>query len=142
VYDVLIFPPHLPAASALAQELPELPLVLDHAAKPPIATGGWEPWSSDLAALAAHEHVTAKLSGLVTEASWEGWRDSGIERYAARLVEAFGPDRVMWGSDWPVCTLAASYGEVLELARRSIADLAAAERAAVLERTAARVYGL
>lgn len=142
VYDVLIRPAHLPAACALAEALPELPLVLDHGAKPPIAAGGWEPWSSDLAALAAHQQVTVKLSGLVTEAPWDRWRAAGIERYARRLVEAFGPDRVMWGSDWPVCTLAATYAEVLELAEQAIADLGAAERAAVLGGTATRVYGL
>jgi L-fuconolactonase len=142
VYDLLIFPPHLPAARALAEELPELSLVLDHAAKPRIAEGAWEPWSSELGALAAHGNVTAKLSGLVTEAAWDRWRESGIERYAARLVEAFGPDRVMWGSDWPVCTLAASYADVLALARDAIAELEPAERAAVLGGTATRVYGL
>jgi L-fuconolactonase len=142
VYDLLIFPPHLPAARALAEALPELSLVLDHAAKPRIAEGAWEPWSSDLGALARHDNVTAKLSGLVTEAPWDGWRGSGIERYAARLVEAFGPERVMWGSDWPVCTLAAGYADVLGVARDAIAELGAAEQAAVLGGTAARVYGL
>jgi L-fuconolactonase len=142
VYDVLIFAPHLPAARALAEALPELPLVLDHGAKPPIADGMWEPWSTDLAALAAHEQVTVKLSGLVTEAPWDRWRDAGVDRYARRLVEAFGPRRVMWGSDWPVCTLAATYAEVLELAQHVIADLGEAERAAVLGGTAACVYGL
>jgi L-fuconolactonase len=142
VYDLLIFPPHLPAARALAEALPELPLVLDHAAKPRIAEGAWEPWSSDLGALAAHEHVTAKLSGLVTEAPWDRWREAGIERYAARLLEAFGPERTMWGSDWPVCTLAASYADVLALAQRAVAGMDAAGRAAVLAGTATRVYGL
>ena len=90
---------------------------VDHGAKPPIAAGGWEPWSSDLAALAAHERVHCKLSGLVTEAPWDDWRGAGIERYATRLLELFGPARLMFGSDWPVCTLAASYAEVLDLAR-------------------------
>jgi L-fuconolactonase len=142
VYDVLIFPPELPAARALAEDIPELPLVLDHAAKPRIAEGAWEPWSSDLGALAEYDHVSAKLSGLVTEAPWDRWRETGIERYAARLVEAFGPDRTMWGSDWPVCTLAAAYADVLALAERVIAGLGPADRAAVLGGTATRVYGL
>jgi L-fuconolactonase len=142
VYDLLLFPPHLRAATALAAELPELALVVDHGAKPPIATGGWEPWSSDLAALAALPNVTGKLSGLVTEAPWDAWRTAGVERYAARVVEVFGPERLMWGSDWPVCTLAASYGEVLELARTAMSGLSPAEQAAVLAGTASRVYGL
>ena len=86
--------------------------------------------------------MSVKLSGLVTEAPWERWRDAGIDRYARRVVEAFGPARVMWGSDWPVCTLAASYAEVLELARDAIAELSEPEGRAVLGGTATRVYGL
>ena len=116
--------------------------MLDHGAKPPVAAGAWEPWSTDLAALAAHGQVHAKLSGLVTEAPWDRWRDAGIERYAARVLELFGPARLMVGSDWPVCTLAASYAEVLGLAQRTLAGLAEAERAEVLAGTATRVYGL
>jgi L-fuconolactonase len=141
-YDLLVVPHQLPAAARLARELPELPLVLDHAAKPPIADGGWEPWSSDLAALAACEHVHCKLSGLVTEARWDRWRDAGIGRYADRLLEAFGPSRLMFGSDWPVCTVAASYADVLELARAAVAELSESERADVLGGTARRFYGL
>lgn len=141
-YDLLLVPRHLPAAARLARELPELPLALDHGAKPPIADGGWEPWSSDLAALAACEHVHCKLSGLVTEARWDRWRADGVGRYADRLLEAFGPRRLMFGSDWPVCTVAASYAEVLELARAAIAPLSESERADVLAGTARRFYGI
>jgi L-fuconolactonase len=140
-YDLLVVPHQLPAAVRLARELPELPLVLDHGAKPPIAARGWEPWSSDLAALAASEHVHCKLSGLVTEASWDGWRDQ-VGPYAERLLEAFGPDRLMFGSDWPVCTIAASYAEVLEQAEATLAGLNESERAAVLAGTARRFYGI
>jgi L-fuconolactonase len=141
-YDLLLLPVHLSAARRVAEELPELALVVDHGAKPQIAAGLWEPWSSDLAALAAHERVHCKLSGLVTEAPWGDWRGTGIQRYAARLIELFGSDRLMYGSDWPVCTLAASYSEVLELARDAIADLSVTEREAVLAGTARRFYGL
>ena len=141
-YDLLLFPAHLPAAVRVAEALPRLTLVLDHGAKPPIAAGAWEPWSTDLAALAAHGQVHAKLSGLVTEAPWDGWREAGVERYAARVLELFGPARLMVGSDWPVCTLAASYADVLGLAQRALAGLAEAERAEVLAGTATRVYGL
>jgi L-fuconolactonase len=142
VYDLLLLPPHLPAARRLAAGLDGLALVVDHGAKPPIAAGGWEPWSSDLAALAAHERVHCKLSGLVTEARWVDWRGAGIERYADRLLELFGPARLMFGSDWPVCTLAASYAEVLDLARGALAGLGDDERDAVLAGTAERFYGL
>jgi L-fuconolactonase len=142
VFDLVMLPHHLPAATRLAAALPELALGLDHGAKPPIAAGGWEPWSSDLGALAASGNVCCKLSGLVTEAPWDGWRSAGVERYAARLLEAFGPERLMFGSDWPVCTLAASYADVLELAQRTLAGLSASERDAVMAGTARRVYGL
>jgi L-fuconolactonase len=141
-YDLLLRPPHLPAACRLAAALPELRLVLDHGGKPAIADAAWEPWSTDLAALAAFDGVHCKLSGLVTEAPWDAWRGAGLERYAARLLEAFGPDRLMFGSDWPVCTLAAGYADVLDLARGALASLSGAERDAVLGRTARRFYGL
>ena len=141
-YDLLLFPEHLPAAARIAAALPELGLVVDHGAKPHIAAGEREPWSSDLAALAAHERVHCKLSGLVTEADRRDWREQDVGSYAERLLELFGPERLMFGSDWPVCTLAASYAEVLDLARSALAGLGAAERDAVLAGTARRFYGL
>ncbi len=141
-YDLLLQPQHLSAALTVVESLPELALVVDHGAKPPIAAGGWEPWSSGLAKLAAHERVHCKLSGLVTEAPWDTWRDAGIERYAERLLELFGAERLMFGSDWPVSTLAASYGEVLELAKETLAEASETEKAAVLGGTATRFYGL
>jgi L-fuconolactonase len=141
-YDLLVRPPQLPAAVEAAAATDGLAFVLDHGAKPEIAAGRWEPWSADLARLAALGHVRCKLSGLVTEARWDAWREDGIERYAARLLELFGPERLMFGSDWPVCTLAASYAEVLELARAAIVGLAPGEQAAVLGGTARAFYGL
>jgi L-fuconolactonase len=141
-YDLLLLPRHLRAARAVVEALPDLAFVVDHGAKPPIADGAWEPWSTDLADLAAQERVHCKLSGLVTEAPWDAWREAGTLRYARRLVELFGPERLMFGSDWPVCTLAASYAEVLELARAALAELSASERDAVLGGTACRFYRL
>lgn len=132
-YDLLVLPHQLRAATKVAGDLPRV--VLDHAAKPGIRDGAWEPWSTELQRLAAHEHVHAKLSGLVTEAS----APAETAPYATRLLEAFGPSRTMFGSDWPVCTLAASYEEVLALARGA---LDGDEREDVLGRTAARFYGL
>jgi L-fuconolactonase len=141
VYDLLVRPGQLPAARRAAELVEDLPLVLDHGGKPPIAAGEWEPWASEVARLAQLDRVHCKLSGLVTEAPWASWRDDGVQRYAERLLECFGPARLLFGSDWPVCTLAASYAEVLDLARAVVAPLDADERAAVLAGTAREVYG-
>jgi L-fuconolactonase len=138
-YDLLVRPPQLPAARRMAELVEDLPLVVDHGAKPEIAANRWEPWSTDLASLAAVERVHCKLSGLVTEARWDRWREDGIDRYVERILELFGPTRVMFGSDWPVCTLVADYAEVLELA---LAALSAAERGTILHDTAERFYDL
>jgi L-fuconolactonase len=138
VYDLLIRPPQLPAALRVTADLDEVSFVLDHGAKPPIAAGQLEPWAGHLAALAARPNVSCKFSGLVTEAAPD-WRPEQIAPYAAVLLDSFGPDRLMFGSDWPVCTLRASYAEVLDLAVRLL-PVSAPERDAVLGGTAARVY--
>ena len=142
VYDLVVLPHQLPAAVRAAEAVPELVLVLDHAGKPPVASGELQPWAGQLATLAARENTACKLSGLVTEADWFGWSRADLRPYADTVLEAFGPDRVMFGSDWPVCTLAADYSEVLGSARELTASLAPAERAAVFGGTATRVYGL
>jgi L-fucono-1,5-lactonase len=141
-YDLLVLVPQLPAAVAAARDLPEGRFVLDHAAKPAIATGAMKPWAGALAELAALPNVTCKLSGLVTEARWDDWDASGIRPYSDHVLGAFGPDRVMFGSDWPVCELAASYAEVRELAGELLRGLSPSERDAVLQGTATRVYRL
>jgi L-fuconolactonase len=116
--------------------------VLDHGAKPDIASGRLEPWSSLIADLARRPNVTCKLSGLVTEAA-PGWAVQQIVPYAVRLLDCFGPDRLMFGSDWPVCTLAASYGDVLAVARAALVDqLSAAELDAVFAANAITTYRL
>ncbi|MFK0292296.1 amidohydrolase family protein [Streptomyces sp. NPDC090442] len=142
VYDLLVTPRELPAAHAVARALPDLSFVLDHAAKPPIAGGRWQPWADALTDLARLPNVTCKLSGLVTEADWSAWRSPQLLPYARHVLAAFGPDRVMFGSDWPVCTLAASYAEVVALAETATDHLTGPERAAVFGGTALRVYGL
>ncbi|WP_078624396.1 amidohydrolase family protein [Streptomyces monomycini] len=142
VYDLLITRHHLPAASAVAHALPGLRLVLDHAAKPAIAVGAWQPWADDLAALARLPNTVCKLSGLVTEASWPTWRPVDITPYTRHVLDTFGPHRVLFGSDWPVCTLAAPYDVVVTLAGTSTAHLTPDERAAVFGGNAARVYGV
>lgn len=141
-YDLLVRPPQMPAALRAVSALPGVRFVLDHGAKPDIAGGGWEPWAGLVAELAARPNVACKFSGLVTEAG-AGWDAARIAPYAAWLLDQFGPDGLMFGSDWPVCTLAASYGEVLDLARDLLAPrLSAAELDAVLGGNATREYRL
>ncbi|MEE4544601.1 amidohydrolase family protein [Streptomyces sp. V4-01] len=142
VYDLLVTPAQLDAAVRTVRALPEVRFVLDHGGKPPLASGEWEPWAGQVAALAELPNVACKLSGLVTEADWEGWRPQDVLPAARHLLAAFGPDRLMYGSDWPVCTLAGGYADVYALAEQAIASLDPAGRAAVLGGTAAHWYGL
>jgi L-fuconolactonase len=144
VYDILIYPRQLPAAVELAARFPRQRFVLDHLAKPPLRGGGMASWTREIERLAPERHVSAKLSGLVTEAEWGRWRPADI-RYALDVAWAvFGPERLMIGSDWPVCTLSAPYGDVMHLVLECLADRAGsdADRDAVLGGTARRVYGL
>lgn len=142
VYDLVILPEQLPAARAAAAAVPALTFVLDHAGKPPVATGEQRRWAHWLRAFAALPNTRCKLSGLVTEAAWDSWRTEQLRPYADTVLDAFGPDRVMFGSDWPVCLLAASYAEVAESAHALTARLGPAGQEAVLAATATRVYGL
>jgi L-fuconolactonase len=145
-YDLLLYPPQLPAAVELVASLPEQPFVLDHLAKPQIKT--WtkpadrQSWRHDIEALAKHKNVCCKLSGLVTEAAWRQWRPNDFAAYLDIALSAFGPDRLMFGSDWPVCLLAADYAEVAGIVRDFCATLSAVEQAAIWGGTATRFYGL
>jgi L-fuconolactonase len=142
VYDLLIRPHQLDAALGVVTQVPEGRYVVDHLAKPAIAAGAWEPWASGLTALAGRGDVVAKLSGLVTEADWATWSTSDLRPRVDHAMAAFGPGRLMFGSDWPVCTLAAPYGRVVAATEELVGDLSSAERAAVMGGTAAAVYGL
>lgn len=142
VYDLLTFALHLPVATRTVDAVADLAFVLDHISKPAIASGELEPWTADLRALAERPNVTCKLSGMVTEADWSSWTVDHLRPYAEVVLDAFGPQRVMFGSDWPVCTLAASYGEVVGAAEQLTAGLGAEERAAVFADTARRTYRL
>ncbi|MFE7859163.1 amidohydrolase family protein [Streptomyces sp. NPDC057403] len=142
VYDLVVLPHQLPACAKAAARLPRLTFVLDHLGKPPIASGALDPWAADLRALAALPNTVAKLSGLVTEADPAAWTLDDLRPYADTALEAFGPGRLMFGSDWPVCTLAAPYGDVMEAARQLLAALGESERTQILEGTATRVYRL
>ncbi|WP_405508462.1 amidohydrolase family protein [Streptomyces purpurascens] len=139
VYDLVVLPHQLPACARAAAELPGLTFVLDHLGKPPIASGALDPWASGLRALAALPNTVAKLSGLVTEADLASWTVEDLRPYADVALEAFGPDRLMYGSDWPVSTLAAPYGETLDITRRLIDPH---DHTQILATTATRVYGL
>lgn len=139
--DALVRPRHLPRLLALRQLFPELGIVIDHGAKPDIASGDLAGWRSNLMAVAADGVTCCKLSGLVTEAG-TGWTDDGLRPVVDTMLEAFGPDRLMWGSDWPVVTLAAGYGDWLAATERLLGGLGPAGHAAVLGGTALRFYGL
>ncbi|MEV0345123.1 amidohydrolase family protein [Nonomuraea sp. NPDC050680] len=141
-YDLLTLPHQLPAAIETVAALPELTFVLDHLSKPPIASGRLEPWASRIRELAAYPNVYCKLSGMVTEADWASWRVADLRPYAETVLAAFGPERVMFGSDWPVCLLAADYQRVVSVAEELCAGLSAGERADVFGGTARRAYRL
>jgi L-fuconolactonase len=142
VYDLVVLPRQLPACARAAAALPELTFVLDHLGKPPIASGTLDPWSADLGALAALPNTVAKLSGLVTEADPAAWKVDDLRPYVLSALDAFGPHRLMFGSDWPVCTLAATYSQVTYSARELLGGLGEQEREEVFTGTATRVYGL
>ena len=141
-YELLVVPHQLPAAVEAVRAVPDGVFVLDHCAKPAIASGALEPWATDLKALAALPNVACKLSGLVTEARWDDWSVGGLAPYAEVVLDAFGPERLMAGSDWPVCLLAATYAEVWAAHRALLGSLSDAERDAVLDGTARRTYRL
>jgi len=116
-YDLLIFPKQLPAAIELVQLLPEQPFVLDHIAKPIIRDATFQPWADQIHELARFPNVCCKVSGMVTEAKWDGWQEADFIPYLNCVFEAFGEDRLMYGSDWPVCLAAAEYAQVVKLVR-------------------------
>jgi L-fuconolactonase len=139
VYDLLVRAPQLPAAVDVMRAHPGLRVVLDHCAKPEIAAGHIEPWSSLVAELAALDNVACKLSGLVTEADHATWTGDQIRPYGERILELFGPERVLFGSDWPVCLLAASYDQVAGLAESLVGGSAVDD---VFGGNARRIYQL
>jgi L-fuconolactonase len=140
VFELLVRTRELPAACTVASSLPDTTFVIDHLAKP-----GPEPapdWSTWMRALSELPNVYAKLSGLVTEASWTDWTASDFASTVGEAVALFGPERLLFGSDWPVCLLAASYAEVVELARGLVADLDERDRRLVFGQNALRIYGI
>ena len=138
-FDALVLPRHLPSLLAFAQRHPGLPIVIDHGAKPLIAAGELEPWRRDMAALARLPQVHCKLSGLVTEAG-ASWNVEQLRPYTDHIVQAFGPRRVIWGSDWPVLHLAADYAQWISASETLLAGLDDSARADIVGLNAARFY--
>ena len=139
-YDVLVKPRHLKYVPALAEKIPDLRMVVDHIAKPFIVDSVMEPWATDIAAVAEIPGVYCKLSGMVTEADHATWRVEDLKPYVAHVVDSFGVDRLMWGSDWPVCLLAASYEQVLAAAQEAIGPMSDSDREKLLGGNAKSFY--
>jgi L-fuconolactonase len=141
-YDILIYPRHLPVAAEFVKRFPQQRFVLDHLAKPFIKRGEIEPWRSNLRRLADFSNVYCKLSGMVTEADWQAWTVEQIAPYLKTALECFGAERLMIGSDWPVCTIAGSYARTMNLVIEFLKGYPDAERDAVLGGTAAKFWRL
>lgn len=141
-YDILIFERHLPQATTLVDRHPGLTFVLDHVAKPRVRDGAISPWRERVADLAKRPNVFCKLSGLATEAGPRAWTPGQLRPYMDVALEAFGPRRLMFGSDWPVCLLAVDYHRWVGLVREFVSELSDTERRRVMGGTAVEVYGL
>jgi L-fucono-1,5-lactonase len=140
VYDILIYARQMREAIRFAAAFPRQRFVLDHLGKPDVRGGGLDQWRRLLLEFAGLPHVWCKLSGLVTESDWKAWTPADLRPYLETALEAFGPSRLMFGSDWPVCTVAASYPRVLGLAREAVSAYSADEQAQILGQTAQDVY--
>jgi L-fuconolactonase len=140
-FDALIQPRHLRMIEKLCARHPDLPLVIDHGAKPAIAAGDWQPWADDIRMVAGETQALCKLSGLVTEAAHD-WQVGDLRRYVDHLLDCFGPGRLMWGSDWPVVNLAGGYTRWQEATRELLECLSEGERDAIMGGNALKFYGL
>lgn len=141
-YDILVRSRELPAATKAIEALPSMRFVLDHIAKPRVASGADDLWESRLAPLARLPNVTVKLSGMVTEANWLSWTPADLRPFVSKVLEWFGPDRLMFGSDWPVCLLAGSYPSVQQALAESVGRLSPSEEDALYGGTARQAYRL
>jgi L-fuconolactonase len=141
-YDILIYTRHLPVAAEFVRHFPGQRFVLDHLAKPPIKSGSLQPWAHGLRELAAFPNVWCKLSGLVTEADWQQWKPEQLAPYIDVAFDCFGPERLMIGSDWPVCTVAASYTRAMDVVKNYLSGQPPQVQAAVLGENAQRFWKL
>jgi L-fuconolactonase len=142
VYDILIYARQLSEALDFVRAFPNQPFVIDHIAKPDIRGSGFESWRCDIEAIARQPRVWCKLSGIVTEADWRAWQPADFEPYLDVVLEAFGPERCMIGSDWPVCTLAGDYEAVTGIVSAYVERLSPAERKAIFGGVASSFYKL
>ena len=141
-FDLLFYVKHLHHAERLARELPDLPMVIDHLSKPEIKSGRTGNWRDNFAAAAKCENIHAKLSGMITEADWEDWKPADLKPYVETALDLFGPDRLMYGSDWPVCELAGTYQQQIDGLREVVGGLSESQTAAIFGGTATKFYGL
>jgi len=141
-YDILIYPRHLPVAAEFVARFPRHRFVLDHLAKPPIKSGAVDSWALGIRELAYFPNLFCKVSGLVTEADWQAWKPEDMGPYLDVAFECFGPSRLMIGSDWPVCTVAAPYSQVMDVVKNYISKYPAEEKNAVLGGNAAKFWKL
>lgn len=141
-YDILVYPQHLPNVVKMVAQFPEQIFILDHIAKPLIKDGILENWATDIRKLATFEHIYCKVSGILTEADWKSWTFEQIKPYLDIVFEAFGTDRLMFGSDWPVCLLAGSYKDTKSIVEKYMQHLSESERQKVFGINAQRIYGI
>ena len=141
-FDLLFYVKHLKHAATLAEQLPGLRMVIDHLAKPRIKDQATDDWIDNFQAAAKHPNIFCKLSGMITEADWANWKPADLKPYVETALEAFGPRRCMFGSDWPVCELAGSYEQVYAALIEVLGPLSDAERAQIFGKTAAEFYHL
>ena len=141
-YDLLLFPKHLKGATELVGLLPDQTFILDHISKPPVSSGILQPWKDDLEALASRSNVWCKISGMVTEADHNRWRYEEFVPYLDTVLNAFGRDRIMLGSDWPVCRLAGEYKEIMDIPLRFIEDLKEDDKIRIYRQNAIECYQL
>jgi L-fuconolactonase len=141
-YDILIYPKQLRAALALAEHFPKQRFVIDHIAKPEIKARKLSPWAEEMRAIAANSNIFCKVSGMITEGDWHHWRADDFRPYLDVVFEAFGPDRLLFGSDWPVCLVAGSYSKVKQLVADYMRGLSGADKAKIFGGNAVQFYGL
>jgi len=141
-YDILIFPDQLKYAAKFAEQFPDQPFVIDHIAKPNIKNAEIKEWEKDIKAVAKFENVFCKASGMVTEADWQNWKPADFNPYLNVIADNFGTNRVMFGSDWPVCKVAADYGQALSIVEEYFSAFTQTEQNNIFGENAARFYNL
>jgi len=141
-YDILIYARHLPVAVEFASKFPDQPFVLDHIAKPEIKNQKIDAWEQGIRELAKHPEMYCKISGMVTEADWESWQPEDLQPYLDVVFDAFGPDRLIFGSDWPMCTLASSYKQVLDIVKNYIQRYPKEDQEKIMGKNVKQFYNL